>query len=323
MYTLFLLLLSPQSADAALDRYAALKKATPSFQATVTCRINKGPASKGVLRVEPPKRLLYRAKWQQSDYALSITEHGTIETEAFGKYYDEHPDQVGLHIYESRISPTSRTFPFPLLVNDLRKTVRGKFASQGKQVVDGVSADVVYVESSNAEGQSSTRAWIDGSGNLIEVQSKYQPRGMPEVSYDWHFGPLKPLRNPSVALFQISPPNGYVPYAMDDPGIPVAVGQKLDLASVHAAGKKVLVAVVDDSAPSQRAAASLKSLQSGGLAVVKVGDSSPLSKQAHPPATPFFMLVGPDGKVENEWLGYDPAKAADFERQVREAAAKG
>src|SRR5687767_11427379 len=104
MLTLLALLFGPAQATDALDRCAAFLKGAKSLSVEIkAATLGNQFRGSGTLYFERPYRTAFRYKTGAFEYRLTSTEHGTSETEASRRLYDEGASLMYLGAPPSRI----------------------------------------------------------------------------------------------------------------------------------------------------------------------------------------------------------------------------
>ncbi len=339
MTTLLFCLITPTAPpEEALDRYVALRRAAKHLDVGFTSQGVKG----SVLVSGPRMRLDLSSP--QVNYTCVITSAGMRDIDRVDREYDEAPEPLRPMRPPSRLTPAVGVFPEFVLFDDLRKLMpsKAKFAGLGKRQVGGTMCDVVG--SSYFSEAERVRAKVE-----LAIDAKGAPRRIVAQGetmngsyyYEWNVSRFAPAAEPPASRFTFAIPDGYSPFSLPEhyatkgvgatfpmQGWRSTSGSPLNLKDLLPNGGLVAVLGVD-SMPSQRAATSLQAIGKGGVKVVVLGDARGVSGAAgydadgsrlndlDLPATPAFYRVDSSGKITRVWRGYDPAKAADFEREAR------
>lgn len=317
----FLLLAADPAAR--LDAYL---KARPSFVASVTMVSEGKTVGTGTLRLARPRRLRFDVKGSGFDYSVVSTEATYLEIERTQKTYDERPSMGGMRLYEARVSGAR-----PLLPNFLlAPSAKGMF---GGLPVTAVGDDELRATAQTETGPVALRALVDAQGRPTLFSTKGT-----DGFREWRVTAFAPSPEDAPA-YRLEAPLGYVPYALPDLPYPLQIGESAPLTGWRKGGRAVdlnepqrgkprLLAVLGaDCAPSRAARPFLIDLgrtmpvfllEKGGV----VDPSGALMRRLSPPGTPMFYLVGVDGTVKKLWFGFDKAKGAAWEAEVRAAAAE-
>lgn len=306
-------------------RFDAFMKARPNFVAVVDAVAGDRTIAHGTLRVVRPHRLRFDVKGTGFDYTVVSTESQYLEVERNERVYDEHASNGGLRIYDSRISGAPGFLPAFLLAGstarlfgDLKTTVKG---------------DEIH-------------GHMEGPMGLVDLTLTVNPQGQPlsfasRTSDGFHVWKVVSIQaaKDDPAAFHLTAPLGFVPHALPDLPFPLAIGENAPLTGWTKGGRPVdlnepdrgrprLLAVLGaDCTPSRAARPFLIELgKTMPVFLIGPGDiTDPTGqnlKRLSPPGTPMFYLVGPDGTVKKLWFGFDPAKGAAWETDVKAAAAE-
>ena len=306
---------------ARLDAYL---KAHPSFLATFSAGAGGPPLVAGTLRVARPDRLRLDARGNGLDYTAVSTPATVLELDRIEKVYDQHPPIGGMRLYESRISGALGFLPRFLLA----ASVKGVF---GNLKVEPVGEGEMRATVQTQMGPAHLRLLVDPQGRPTLFASKG-----PDGTREWRISAIE--RSPADSpAFRVVPPTGYVPHALPDLPAPLAIGQAapltgwrkggatIDLKDPRPGAPRLLAVLGTDCAPSRAARPFLIDLgrTMPVMLIEKDGIADPsgrLMARLSPPGTPMFYLVGADGKVRKLWFGFEAAKGAAWEAEVREAA---
>lgn len=308
-------------------RFDAFLKAHPSFVATMEVSANGRPLGQGTLRIARPHRMRFDLKGKGLDYGVSSTEPAYIEIDRTERTYDERPSIGGFGMYPSRLSPLQSFVPGFLMAQSAAGLL-GKAKPTVSKVAGG---EEIHVTAQTQSGPIELRLVVgpDGRPSRYSITSQNATRL-------WRVLTLKDAK-PDLAPFRIEPPLGYVPFTLPESPPPLSIGQaaplrgwrrggkSIDLGAVQRGKPRLLAVLGDDCAPSRAVRPTLIQLgKTMPVYIIGKGDladpSGALLKRLSPPGTPMFYLVGGDGKVTKLWLGFDPAKAAFWMADVREAA---
>ncbi|RYG24666.1 hypothetical protein EON82_09925 [bacterium] len=308
-------------------RLDAFMKAHPTFVATFQVSIRGRAVGTETLRVSRPNRMRYDLKGSGIDYSLSSTEKGYVEVDRVELAYDEHKWPGGLQVYESRLKPIAESV-FPRYV--LPAAIAGFLRSKPTvAAVDG--GEELRVKIQTPTGEMEMRLLVDGQGRPARYSE-----GMGGQFTTWKLTSFKDGSS-DLANYRIEAPVGYVPYALPELPYPLQVGEAAPLTGWRKAGAAVdlaepqrgktrLLAVLGSDCPASKAVRPSLAALAKSMPVLIIGPgeitdpSGALMKRLSPPGTPMFYMVGPDGKVTGLWLGFDLAKAAAWQNEIREAA---
>ncbi|RYG48870.1 hypothetical protein EON79_03165 [bacterium] len=320
-----LLLLTPMGpADIVIDRYDKWLASKPSFM------VKGGATSPGMpkpvdfeIRIQRPASIWFHAQLGKTDYRLSKTETGQVETESGQKAYDETGPAPGLRMYESKISGLPK-FAFPSWLT--MPTIKGMFQGDlklEKAQVGGRSVDLVSIERKEEGGAFAAWGWFDAQGAPVRFRIlSRSPMGVSDTT--WNFASFATL--PKGDPFALTIPGDHVPYRLDDSSFPSHVGDPVRLGTWQRGGSTVdldeeakgttLVAVLSPGTPpSDRVAPSLAALERDGLKVLRLSDEEKSASMIHDPTgrllqsfglpgTPYLMLLK-DGRIAGLWFGAD------------------
>lgn len=330
-----LLALAAPNADAALGRMATyLQK--PFAAAFVVTRTGMEGSGTGTLIVQRPNRMLFTIKWGPEDYEIGWSENRTLEMVRFLKTYHESGPYPRLYQPESHLSDLPR-LGFPLFLLAVNDYVSAKVSKVGEETVGGVLCD--HVKGSGFD------AWVAKDGRPMRFRyDEDSPLG--PVSVKFEFSKWTPAGDISLSRFEPAVPGGFRPHALPrdpyplQPGMPFPangwVGPRGSTASLKFERPTLVVVSATDCEASTRAASALRELEST-VAIWTFTDSgrAPAALNRYPayrdasqrtlarlmaPGTPFFMLVGKDGKIIQVWLGYNKSQSAEFIQAVKAAA---
>ncbi len=308
-------------------RYDAFMKAHPTFVATLDVT-SGGTVAKTTLRVaRAARRLRFDAKADSLDYSVSSVETGYVELDRVSRKYDQRPSIGGFRVYESRFSSAPGLMP-GFLLSAKTTAVLGI----GKPKVTAVAGgDELHSTVTTQNGPLELRLVVDPQGKPVRF-SRVGVGG----STAWRLTSFADVA-PTLAPFQVVPTAGYVPYALPDLPTPLAIGETVpltgwrqdgkavDLGAIQRGKPRLLAVLGDDSPPSRAAEPFLKDLGKN-LPVFVIGPggitdpSGTRLRRLSPPGAPMFYLVGADGKVLKLWFGFEAAKGAAWEGEVRAAA---
>ena len=307
-------------------RFDAFMKAHPTFVATVEVSAGGKKVGTGTLRFSRPRRLRFDFKGAGVDYAVSSTEASYIELDRAERIYDERPSTGGGQLYDPRVSGGRVALPSFLL--------QGRAAS-----VLGPKTTVAPVA-----GGDELRATVATQTGPLELRLRVDPKGRPlrfsqkstQGERAWSVTSFADGK-PDLAAYRLEAPLGYAPFALPEPPVPLQVGEAAPLTGWRKGGRTVdlrepqrgkprLLAVLGTDCPASRAARPSLNTLAGAMPVFLIAPgeitdpSGALLKRLSPPGTPMFYVVGGDGAVKALWFGFDPAKAAAWEAEVRAAA---
>jgi hypothetical protein len=336
MPLLYCLFLVTGPADKALDRYVALRRNAPALTVAFTYR-----DAKGNLLFEPRKRYRFELKGKRVDYVAVIDRGMFRDFDHLDREYDEF-EVPGPVPPPSRINEVGSVFPRWVGYDDLRSLAppRTPFKEMGPQKVGARTGDRVKADFRDPNGGSHTvDLVIDAEGRPLRVLLAGQAF---DGNYrdEWSVSAFRKHAPADPARFSLGVPDGYSPFALDGRGGPVGVGstlpasgwkapsgQSYDLRKALPQGGIVAILSTEGN-PSRHARESVARLRKAGVKVVVLADSSARDVDAFDPsgkvmdsldvpALPLFYRVDRTGKVQAVWMGYDRAKAAEFERDVR------
>ena len=307
------------AADPAARLDAFLRDHSSKFVAVTECAVGGQTVGRATLRVGNP-RFRFDAKGAGMDYSLSSTEKGYVEIERATKSYDEHPAQGRVVFIQSRISGAIALMPSFLLASSAAELFGGV-----KPTVKGERLEWTVRTS---DGPVPASLLVDTGGK--PARYTFGPRTWKLISYG--------AGTDALAAYALAIPLGYVPFALPELPTPLAVGSPAPLAgwrrggkpldlSVAGAGKARLLAVLGDDAPSRAARPFLIDLgKTMPVFLIGPGEiTDPTGagmRRLSPPGTPMFYLVGGDGKVKALWFGFERAKGAAWEAEVRAEGSK-
>jgi len=344
MHVLLLLLTQTTLADNVLDRYTTLRKSIPALSVSYTVMAGKAPIS-GSSLIDRDQRLFMTMKAAGLDYTACITPNKVIELDNLEKVYDEYAGNGHAFIPPSRLTSAVELFPSWIYLQDLRKLVPkgAAFVISEPETVSGIKCDRVISKFKGPENASGVvDASLDSAGVVRRMRITHSsPMGASD--FEWRFSTMKPMPPTDAGKFGLGLPLGYVPYGLPDTGMPISVDATfpmtgwsspsgaLDLTAKLGAKGGLIAILGGESEPSALAKASLARV-SGEVPVVTLGDGTAqapgldgfdatgkLMATVNPPATPFFALVDGKGKVRRLWMGFEPAKASEFEADIRKS----
>ncbi len=342
IFQLFLLMgQQATSADQVLDRFAAAQKIRPQLESTMTAQANGGPLVKAKLLLDGNKRALFQASAPGITYTAAIGVERTLELDSSERLYDEAPT-IGLTMVESRLSGMATFFPEWIRISDLRTHVQGvKWELQGHEVINGFGCDRLKARTGTAQAGFEASVAVDQIGNIISFYSKsWEPSK--RVEKNWTVTTLKMRRGFNPGEFDVPIPVGYMPYSVDARAFGVGVSQQFPLTGWTApsgslvslkdktGGKAVLVVILgEDCDASARALPWLQKLKTK-VPLVFISDGAKprlvpdaltdpqgtlLTKVGYP-GTPFFGWLDGEGKVVALWMGFDPGKVSQLEKDI-------
>jgi hypothetical protein len=302
----------------------------------------------GHLVLEKPNNLLYRMKYGHSDYTFAATETGIVEIERGNKTYAEWPTWDRLQMPVSRISDTlSLGFPPFFLWGNLNSKIFTSYDYVGRGSIGAIQVDHIRGSGQDAK----VDLFIADDGHILRYALDLV-RGQKHLQSELDFSNY--VVNHAVAsnTFVVKVPPGSHVYSLPTLSNPLEIGESFPAEGWFDAASRqrrsasefyrdkpaLFVAVSPDSEPSARTAGSLGRLNGTSVNVVLIstlkGGGVPSALNGLPqlydpagstlrslrsPGCPMFYLVDTSGKINRLWLGFDPAKAGAFEREVQEA----
>lgn len=332
---------APPTAEAVEKRYADWANRTPSFAVSMTGG-RGGPALvNGELRVQRPNRIFFSLNGGGERYRMTSIPGVYMEWDETERYYTRLAEEGVQGPYPTLFSGIRDLFyPGALTLTSLtRLHVPNAPKRVTQYTIDGQPVDVVTSERQGVGGGRMAFS-VDRQGRLRRIDQVVVVDGA-EIKTVFNFSNYRALPpNPFPSVI----PDGFVPYVNDSVGSNPDIGSRIRFGtwntprgSVNVDGLigagPTLVAVIDAGGPSSRAEASLRRLQDGGLRVVRLSADASLGRrsdvtvdpsgrglrQLNPPGRPFFALIKA-GTLEKAWLGYVPARAAAWEKEVRDNA---
>lgn len=329
---LFCLIVPSAPVEDILARYASFRSKAPAFQVNYR---SYGIACE--LLLDRKQRMRFRAKSPKVDYLCVVSNEKMRDMDLIARQYDEL-EGVPVGPPPSRMANVGPIFPGWVFYQDLRKIFNGgaKFVSLGKRTVGAVTGEAV-------------RATVKMDGNTHTAEFLFDAAGIPRQAILSGVTQMRGYRfeytvdrmvaaNPQPSQFTFAIPDGFTPHALDTTFGPVGVGQpfpmkgwksakggNLDLAGRLKSGGIVAI-LGKDSEPSQKARTSISRAIQSKLNVVVLADAPMTAVDGYDaggalsalmaPSTPLFYRVDRSGKITAVWLGYDSAKAKQFEREL-------
>ena len=205
-----------------------------------------------------------------------------------------------------------------LLGDNLQKMASPANPFKFKGVKDGVST--YSFDQATQEGTQTVSTELRADGCLVGVGIVSKgPAGNVTRALKWTLSNYRDLAaslTPSAYAIQL--PDGFVPWSLPQPTNPAEKKMRTSFRP----RTNTLVIVADPQAPFARALSlSMARIEKGGVPVKWIGKSdAALSAQLNASMLPYFVLVKPDGVILKNWLGFDSARAAAFESDVRNTA---
>ena len=329
------------TADEVLDRYAAAHKTPPRLEATMSAQVDDSPIVAARLLLDGRQRALFRVSTPASTYTESIGPNMRREIETSQRLYDETPC-LGIVTEESRLSTSAMFFPEWARIADLRQYVRGgKWELKGSELINGFGCDRLHVKTGDRSSGFEASVAVDQAGNLIHMNWKgWSPQG--SATKNWTIKTLKMRSSFKPGEFDVAIPIGYMPFSVDTPAIDVSVGEQFPLAGwtdprgntvdlkTVTGSKPTLIAILGEECDASARALRWLQMLKSKLPLVFITDGAKPRLVADAltnpkgdllniiayPATPFFAWIDGSGVVRALWMGFDPAKAAELERDI-------
>lgn len=352
MLSCFFLLAAQPQAPAALDRFARYVGAAQSLALDIKLSSASVPDGVGTFKFQRPDRVLFTMKWAGADYSFSSTERGIVEIERAERNYDEFDPVNRMIAPLSRISPAPGVgFPSVFVYQNLSQMLPdgASFKQIGKESLGGVRVDHLEAVYQTQRGMGRTNVYVDEVGRLLKMTQAVDDMEGPKVMA-FEYSNYRVNGALSLESYLTPIPLGFVPYALppapmffdenEEVGQPVLTGLDGRRSKLEYSGKGVLIVFTSNSAPSQRAAASLgrvrEHAEGVGYAVVEIsaesrrqdvrGLSGATDVRFDPTGkvwdvlglqgTPSLSLVDGQGKLLRYWYGFDPAAAKAWEQDV-------
>lgn len=319
-------------ANSILDRMKATLLKPLSVEFSVS-RIGSTGKAIGTLAIQRPHRMRYTVKLANEDYESVSTEDGTVDLSRTQRIYMETLPLDRLYQPASHYSELPDVaFPLILLAADPRELLAdaGKAELAGTLKIGNVTCD--HIKTSGYD------AWIAPDGRLMRFRRK-------GTTFD--FTNYKIAASLPRSTFELPIPVGYKPFVLPRETISLQAGAffpTMDWVTMAGApsspetGKPFLAVVgTSECIVSGRAKNALSSLKSD-VAIWVFSDSkvpaglegfSALRDKGNRtmdrlfvPVTPFFFLVGKDGRVKKLWMGFDPKTEDQFIAEVRKELSK-
>lgn len=286
-----------------------------------------------------PDKIFYSFKWKGIDFEFVANDKGAWDADLAAKTYNETPEWGWYYPYSIESDAPMIYTPGFLMDGTLHTEKIGALAVIGHETINGVEA----VKLGDRSGLSKAVLYVDHNGKPLRSVTF---RGHIQITAD-----IKSLvingPEPS-SLFTYNPPLGFQSFTVPLTLRPIGIGDKFPVSGWKSAGlaemfaqKPTLVVVTEEGCePSAKSAAALANIGKRGTLNVAVVSLSPnggvpsslsqfpkfydaagrLDKAIGAPATPLFYLIDKDGKVAKVWMGFDPGKADEFEKDVADSA---
>ncbi len=293
------------------------------------------------LTIQRPHRMRYNVKFNGEDFEAGYTEDGLIDLSRSQRVYMETSPMDRLFAPTAHYSELPLlTFPLVLLVGDPRAIFPSATppALVGSAKIGSVMCDQVRTKD--------YEAWVAADGRLMRYRWRQARRDELDVTMDftnYKIGGTYPR-----STFEPAIPAGFRPFVLPRETVTYQAGSAFPandwVSSTGApvkfeAGKPYLAMVTtDDCEVSGRAKGALATLKKD-LAVWILTDShAPAGLEGFSiardksgrtlermfvPSTPFFYLVGKDGKIKKLWLGFESEREDGFVKSVRAELGKG
>ncbi len=325
------------TAEQVIERFAAAHRTPPKFEAVISAKANGGGPVNTKLLLDGLSRAWFRATVPMSTYTASIGREWTRELESSSKLYDD-AQTIRLAIANSRISGLSEFFPHWVRHDDLNDFLpEAKWEFKGSETINGFGCDKLFAR--KVMEQQGIEIWlaVDQAGNLINVRIKMWD---PERKSDreWTVTSLKMRSSFALNELEAPVPAGYMPLALDSRSMSLGMGDQFPMTGWTSGssavsiqkGKPSLIAILGaDCDASKRALPWLMNFASK-VPITYVSDRSTpslvrgaltnpkgdLLQKIGYPATPFFAWLDASGKISGLWMGFDPASAAQLEKDI-------
>lgn len=345
MLTALVVALSPRAIDA-IDRFEAYMVAASRFETQFEASVPGNPfvGSCRLLWLRPADQL-FSCKWQANDFEFRQNSKGWIELDKVAKQYAFGPPEPISQPTGVMSRITDYAYPAVLLSGSLTKYVnRETWQYRGEEIVNGVKSDRLFAKIQGGD-ESRVEAWIDATGAMRRwhiVQER--PAGIFDVQFD--FKSVKSGVSIPSSAFDIEPPVEYMPRFLPTFDPPLSIGTKFPSGEWTDArtGKTIygtdvvgrnLMLVFFTAGDCDVSTSAEKAFQEATEIVVKKGgvafefiagtakptldqkassrqlvrdESGAIAKAANITSTPTVLLVGRDGAIAWEWIGYDLAK---------------
>jgi hypothetical protein len=317
--SLLVLATSQATENGPLLKYASYVAAHPRFAVKVDLSYGPGRTLSAELKLDRGHALRIDSRGPGYDYTYSVSSLGEREVDRVTQLYDERPEQHRPYTFQSRLDSRFALFLPPMLLADnLQKMASPSNPFKFKALKDGVSTYSFDQATQQGYQTVSTEVRADGCLVGVGIVSK-GPSGNVTRALKWtlsNYRDLSAKLTPSAYAIEL--PDGFVPYSLPQPSNPAEKKTRVSFRP----RMTTLVILADPNAPFARAlSTSIGRIERGGVPVKWVGKSdATLATQLNASMLPYFVLVKPDGIILKNWLGFDTARAAAFESDVRSTA---
>ena len=299
----------------------------------------------GSIALKNPNLMSLFAEFQGQVFEHRQTSISTIQFDHTGKEYFIYP-------VIPKFSAPAPDFPaldaaFPRILVDLVIDVKlPEFKADGKEVVNGVTCDVLVYEAKNP-GEPSARLWIDTLGRLAKSYMRTDsPQGSEIVTIVY----TGYTQQPPDSRFSPKIPYGFVSANNSPSARPLGVGfpaplgiwvdqsgKNVDVSRAAKGKRTVILFTAPECLPSQRAlpvfnklATALKGVDAT-LYEVSVGSNKPagsrswmrfwdksaeIEKAFGVPVTPYLFVLDEEGTIIRGWAGYGPDQDKRLIQQI-------
>lgn len=352
MTSLFLLMvMGDGKVDADFAKYKAVMRTMPLLEVQLSATDKRRLKIDADFVMEGRKRILFDGMTPSGRYTVTITPKKFREVDWATKAYDIYDWHGLVTPFESRISVLPASIPLWLSAGDLG-AILPKMSNPklvGNQTINGETCDLIRGNIKNDRGTAVIEVDVAPSGLVYRYY--WQTDGMGgRKQFEWVLRNYKSLKMISDSRFENRIPDGFMPFALPDRHLPVAVGKKPDLSGwvFGRTGqpwtpprKQPLLFIVtsEDSLPGKNALAAVRGwraqLNSKHIAVAEASDASsadaaggllynPNRKSVQAldlPGTPMLLLVDSAGTLRNLWMGFSPAESGKIHDELLKAVA--